>query len=208
MKIDKVIGGLIFTLLALTACQNLPIQQLPQASTSAPAAETIPTPPNSAANTLIGTVQDVVSNTLLIKTEINSQYRVQILPETRIWKGNWDNNDRVIEVGDGVVISGTMDGHNKSGVAQELYVNIVNTYGLISDVEIQASEIHFIIHDGYTAQPIHVKIDRNQMVASSAQSGEITADAIEWQKVKRGQVVGLRLKDGTVQGETVSVDYQ
>ena len=208
MKIDKVIGGLIFTLLALTACQNLPIQQLPQASTSAPAAETIPTPPNSAANTLIGTVQDVVSNTLLIRTETNSQYRVQILPETRIWKGNWDNNDRVIEAGDEVVISGTMDGHNKSGVAQELYVNIVNTYGLISDVEIQASEIHFIIHDGYTAQPIHVKIDRNQMVASSAQSGEITADAIEWQKVKRGQVVGLRLKDGTVQGETVSVDYQ
>lgn len=214
MKKLAVVDGLLFAFFALVGCQISPIRQSQQSTPLVNAETLLATPINAGAdmdapiaNIVSGKVLDVVSDTLLVNTGIDGQYHIQILPATRIWKGNWDNNDRIVEIGDEVMISGTIDGQSKIGVAQQMYVNIVNTYGLISDVEEQATEIHFVIHDAYTAEAIRVKIDRKQLVAV-AQSGEIAANAVDWQKVKRGQVVGLRLKDATVQGETVFVDYE
>lgn len=159
-------------------------------------------------NFLSGKVTAVVTDTLSVKTDIDGEYQVQVLPETKIWKGNWDDNDRVVEVGDTVTISATVDHTAHSAVADQLYVNIVNVGGLVFDVDPQAQEIHFTIQDAYTQELVKIRLKADQKVANGTESREMMANEVDWPHVKHAQVIGLRLKDGTVEASTTFVGYE
>ncbi len=96
----------------------------------------------------------------------------------------------------------------KIAIAKKIWVNIVSLSGVISNIKHDTTNtLQFNLRDARYGVFL-VKLAPNQKVLPPNADHEVPIDEIQWGKVKFADVVGLKLKDGSVMPEHVSVSYE
>jgi hypothetical protein len=147
---------------------------------------------------IYGPVVEVREGYITVNDSTRGLVTLHILPETRIWKGEW-NSDLPIEVGDSLIGHGEP---NEDGTVYEMAqmeINVASLRGAVLDVkktseglDVQLREVYtgesFLIH--ITSETLAVSEEGNEVPFVEAQLDLRPGDGV--------QIVGLKLKDGTV----------
>jgi len=147
---------------------------------------------------IYGPVVEVREGYITVNDSIRGLVTLHILPETRIWKGEW-NSDLPVEVGDSLIGHGEP---NEDGTVYEMAqmeINVTSLRGAVLDVkktseglDVQLREVYtgesFLIH--MTSETLAVSEEGNEVPFVEAQLDLRPGDGV--------QIVGLKLKDGTV----------
>lgn len=160
-----------------------------------------PPPPPPPGTSLIvdkyatGEVTEVSRDRILLKTSYGGNVVLRLLPETAVWKGEW-NGSLPIEVGDQIKAwgeprtGGTFD-------VEKMWVNIVNLRGTISNIERESGGLRLRHHDACQGLFL-VKIDQRTLVNRDGRAVTFGSSPIDLREGRHLQIVGLKLKDGSV----------
>lgn len=149
---------------------------------------------------VIGTVIDVRPDRILVQTAYHGNVTLHLSPETKIWDGLWLNSIPT-ESGDDVTatVRRRADG---SLYVEQLYINIVNLYGSISNLEKTPEGLQFRMQQ--YSRSVTVEIDRRTGVLN--EKGRTVAFGDQPVDLRNGQtvrVIGRRLRDGSVVAATL-----
>lgn len=142
-----------------------------------------------------GRAVSVASDHVVVKTASQGDVALNLAP-FRIWDDLWVK-EIPIEVGDDITAFDPRDGR-----MPVLYVNIVNLIGTVSNIRREAGILFFDLRGGpvgaHQDTAYAVKVEQRARVAEPAQEGG------PWpQENQRSQVIGRRLKDGSILATTV-----
>lgn len=149
-----------------------------------------------------GTVIDVKEDEVVISSTNRGLVTLLILPETRIWKGKWDNT-LPIEVGDFFYGYGEPNEDSTVFTMEQLEVNIVNLRGGITQVTTTAEGVDIEMIESRSEQLEIVHINDETMISTEDGQYPFEERAVEFKVDDGVQIIGIRLKDGTVLATTI-----
>jgi len=148
-------------------------------------------------NIIGGTVVEVEETRIVISTADRGQVTLQIVPETRIWKGKWDSQ-LPIEVGDFLYGYGVPNEESTVFEMEQLEVNIVSLRGPVSSVTQTAAGVDIVLEESYTGVPTLVHIESDTLVTTDSGENAFEETPIEVEVGDGFQIIGLQLRDGSV----------
>ena len=148
-----------------------------------------------------GTVIDVKEDEVVISSTKRGLVTLLILPETRIWKGRWDNA-LPIEIGDFFYGYGEPNADGTVFTMEQLEINIVNLRGGITQVITTAEGVDIEMLESRSEQVERVHINAETMISTEDGQYPFRERAIEFKVDDGVQIIGVRLKDGTVLAAT------
>jgi len=149
-----------------------------------------------------GTVIDVKEDTVIVSSTKRGLVTLLILPETRIWKGKWDNT-LPIEVGDYFYGYGEPNADDTVFTMEQLEINIVNLRGGITRVTDTVKGMDLEMIESRSEQLEIVHINAETMISTDEGQYPFGKTAVEFEVDDGVQIIGVRLKDGTVLATTV-----
>ncbi|MEJ5308600.1 MAG: hypothetical protein WHX52_02405 [Anaerolineae bacterium] len=149
-----------------------------------------------------GIVVDVKGNTIVINTSDRGLVTLLLSPETRVWKGKWDST-APIEIGDDIIGYGDPDKDGAVFEMEQLEINVVNLRGGITKVTPTAEGLVIEMLESRSEQIEIVHIDAETMITTEDGSYPFGERAVEFKVDDGVQIVGVRLKDGTVLASTI-----
>lgn len=149
-----------------------------------------------------GIATDVKGNTIVISSSKYGLVKLLISPETRIWKGKWDNT-LPIEVGDDIVGYGEPNANNTVFTMEQLEINVVNLRGGITKVTARTEGVDIEMLESRSEQLESVHINAETMISTEDGQYPFGERAVEFKVDDGVQIIGVRLKDGTVLATTV-----
>ena len=149
-----------------------------------------------------GIVTDVKGSTIVISTPDRGLVTLLLLPKTRIWKGKWDSA-MPIEIGDDIIGYGEPSKDGTVFEMEQLEINVVNLRGGITKVTPTAEGLAIEMLESRSEQIEIVHIDAETMVTAEDGSYPFGERAVEFKVDDGVQIIGVRLKDGTVLASTI-----
>jgi len=149
-----------------------------------------------------GTVVHVKENTIVVSSTKRGLVTLHILPETKIWKGKWDNT-APIEVGDFFYGRGRPNEDGMVFEMEQLEINIVNLRGGITKVTPTAEGMALEVFESRSEQIEIVHIDAETMITAEDGSYPFGERAVEFKVDDGVQIIGVRLKEGTVLASSI-----
>jgi len=159
--------------------------------------------PKPIVNHVGGTVEKIAPNLLAVKA-YNGTFTLRLSGTSEVWKGKYDRN-AIIDVGDRVEAWGQPQPGNNLDV-ERMWVNIVNLVGPISNVADNASTVALTCRDRHRGS-LKVTIDQETLISNGTQEVRYTQGALSLQEGKQLQIIGLKLKDGSVRATRVFPDH-
>ena len=176
----------------------------PSGSTDAPPPASQPIVPlEKILNATITEIRD--DNTLVVESNKHGRILLRIVPETRIWKGGW-NSDRPIEVGDYFWGYGEPDEEGMVWVVEQMEINIINLRGHVVETMKTSTGVDVQLEDVHNGQAYLVRIAPDSGVVSEVVGEQEVLFGETDLEIAVGdglQVVGLKLKDGSILATTV-----
>ncbi len=159
--------------------------------------------PKPIANHVGGTVEKIAPNLLAVKA-YNGTFTLRLSTTSEVWKGKYDRN-AIIDVGDRVEAWGQPQPGNNLDV-ERMWVNIVNLVGPISNIADNASTVALTCRDRHRGS-LKVTIDQETLIPNGTQEVRYTQGVLSLQEGKQLQIIGLKLKDGSVRATRVFPDH-
>lgn len=169
-----------------------------------------PPPPPVGASLVVerfasGSVMEVNDKRILLTNPTRGTLVLHLSRTTAVWKGGWDSG-RPIEVGDQVAAWGEPRAGGTEYDVEKMWVNIVNLQGRISNVRQGPSGPQFRLQDRYLG-PQQVAMQSTTLInRPDGRETPFGADLVAPRDGQFLQVIGLRLKDGSVQATRVFLD--
>ena len=151
-------------------------------------------------NYLGGKVIKLGKENVVIKS-YSGDKTLYISADTEIWKGEWNKMISSIEIGDRIEAWGDRKSDDEL-VVEKMWVNIVNTTGVISNIVREASKLTFTLEDDRTRKTY--VIEANEKTKFHHEDGDKSFD--DKGVVKEGeyiQVIGLDIGENEVQATRI-----
>jgi len=149
-----------------------------------------------------GIVTDVKGSTVVISTPDRGLVTLLLLSQTRIWKGKWDSA-LPIEIGDDIIGYGEPSKDGMVFEMEQLEINVVNLRGGITRVTPTTAGLALELRESRSEQIEIVYIDAETMIATENGSYPFGERPVEFRVDDGVQIIGIRLKDGTVSASTI-----
>lgn len=144
-----------------------------------------------------GTIVEVKGDYVVVNNSVRGLVTLHISPETRIWKGKWDN-DLPIEVGDFFYGYGEPNGDRTVYEMEQMEINIVNLRGAVVSVEKVSEGLNLQLEECYEGKSYLVHITLETLVPKEGQEVPFAKAPFDLKAGDGVQIIGLRLKDGSV----------
>jgi len=144
-----------------------------------------------------GTVVEVKEDCIVVNNSVRGLVTLHISPETRIWKGRWDNN-LPIEVGDFFYGYGEPNEDRTVYEMEQMEINIVNLHGAVVGVEKVSGGLNLHLEEAYEDKPYLVHITSETLVSKEEQEVPFAEARLDLKAGDGVQIIGLKLRDGSV----------
>jgi len=144
-----------------------------------------------------GTIVEVKEDCVVVNNSVRGLVTLHISPETRIWKGKWDNN-LPIEVGDCFYGYGEPNEDRTVYEMEQMEINIVNLRGAVVSVEKVLEGLDLQLEEAYEGKSYLVHITSETLVSKEEQEVPFARAQFDLKAGDGVQIIGLKLKDGSV----------
>ena len=207
-----VISGIVGLVLATRTYAGLPLH-IPTPTGEPTCAEcevgpagTIQPPPSKPLipreKILKGEVIEVRGDEVIVDSTKHGMVTLLISPKTQIWKGKWDNM-LPIEIGDFFYGYGEPNEDNTVFKMEQMEINIVNLRGGITNVTSVAEGVDIEMLESRSEKTEIVHINAETMVSTANGQYPFGETVVEFKVAEGVQIIGVRLKDGTVLATTI-----
>lgn len=183
--------------------------------TSAGSADTLsappPPPPDWDSDAIIenyieGTVVGVTQSHILVDDRERGLMTLNVSPATSIWKGGWDSRFS-IKAGDHIDAWGQPQADGRTVDLEKVWANLVDVKGLLGNFVRGASSSSLHCNDRH-GEMFQVLLDDKTEILfpSDDPSSKANVSSVQIDRDYLGQVVGLRLGDGSILATRVFLD--
>ncbi len=145
-----------------------------------------------------GTITEIDGDSIVADTSKYGLVTLHLSDETRIWKGEWDGK-LPIEVGDFFYGYGEPDKDGSIWKMEQMEVNIVNLRGAIVSTEETPEGVTLQLEGARENEVYTVYItSKTLLVSDEGQDIPFARDQVDLESGNGVQIIGLKLKDGTV----------
>lgn len=162
-------------------------------------ASPVPSPPlekTPVEKLLSGQVVKVSPNEILLKQQDRGNIVLHLLPTTTIWEGLWVKS---IPVAVGDHINARVE-RRSEGVfdAQNIWINVVNLVGNISNVEKRADGLLLNMQNRFLGSVIVMIDPRTEVTIQKGKQATFGTNPVQLHKGEQVRIIGRRLRNGAV----------
>lgn len=142
-----------------------------------------------------GDLISVSKESLAIRESNGNTLNLVLNSSSRIWKGGWEDGDP-LEAGDKIFAWGERT--EQSLVVEQVYANIVNLQGKYLGTDKSTPSEVVVTHSDFNAGIASVQLNTKTEIIDSETDKLLPIDSLKLKENQFMQVVGLRLRDGSV----------
>lgn len=155
-------------------------------------------------NSVVGTIQKVTSDQILVDAGARGLVKLNLSSTSQIWKGEW-NSKSPFQTGDEIDAWGKPQADGKIVELEKAWINIVSIDGVTRNLMHNASNFNLDKQNVHST-PI-ICNEKTEIVMPSAQAPAVMrASSLQISAEYIGQVIGLRLGDGSVLATRIFLD--